>query len=114
MRPVYVIKSTESQSTNISSDSQHIKTNKQTNTELHQNEQRGHRGRSFSPPKRQRNLYAEQERFVTTNGTRQSNIYRNERFHKSFSSDQLVPERHGQQTNSFSSGSSSTTSGILI
>lgn len=110
LRPVYLIQSTESQSTNISSDSQpNNKTHKQTNTE-HLTELKHYRGRSFSPPKRPKESYHDQTRFVQTEETRQTNFYRNSRFHKSFSSDQLVPE-NTRQSNSLSSGSSSTTSG---
>ncbi|GJQ65527.1 hypothetical protein Trydic_g7628 [Trypoxylus dichotomus] len=96
LRPIYVIQSTESQSTNISTDSLHNnKIHKQTNTEYHRNEAGHHRGRSFSPPKRAKDSYTQDP----------------DRFHKSFSSDQLLPENHSRQTNSMSSGSSSTTSG---
>ncbi|KRT81215.1 hypothetical protein AMK59_4976, partial [Oryctes borbonicus] len=116
LRPIYVIQSTESQSTNMSADSQqNHKIHKQTNTEYHRDEVKHHRGRSFSPPKHPKDPYSQdQDRFVQPNEARQTNFYRNSRFQKSFSSDQLVPENHRLQMNSMSSGSSSTTSGKFI
>nr|XP_022919145.1 uncharacterized protein LOC111427990 [Onthophagus taurus] len=111
LRPVFVVQPESSQSYESSLNGI-SKSNKETNTE-HDVNIRHNRGRSFSPPKKGYDSSLENsfenDRFYKNDGSKNTRIFNNEKFHKSLSSDQLLlnDRRYSRHSESSSTSGSS-------